>query len=181
LLRFDAEARVLTVTAFYSNDLDPDPNSQVRKGRITELLEENGRLWTKDWSCKFFSLVYRFSLHHKKERSVEPLSDGEEDMYWGFAEVGKALCVEANTGVDEKKVLRLARKKIAAIQRCARQKMEPLPAAPQLADWIYLGYVFGMYPEGAAPWRYVGKDEIDVLKYKRTEKFSAVCRAKVGS
>jgi len=180
LLRFDAEARVLLVIAEVSSAMMPDgPNSEARTVRLDEQFEEDDRLWkggARDPSPSGHLLVFIHLVYLKRQRSAGPLSPDQDEEYRQYERRWTAICVSANTRVSDQVFLRLARKEIAAIRRCVRQKIESLPAASALADWIYLSYVLEMYPEGSALWRFISQEELDPWRYERVKKLATICQ-----
>ena len=118
----------------------------------------------------------------KLERLRQVMSVDEFKRDWG-ADYDRLLAAErvkTTTPVNDGYLLERIRPLVQRIQDFLQGRGNESPKSEVICDWIFICYTLEIHREGAALWRYVNKDEVDALKYERTAKFSAACRARAG-
>jgi len=118
----------------------------------------------------------------KLERIRQAIPRQEFDADWD--ELYQVLKAEERarqiTPVTDRQLAERTRAIVERIHGFLLGSSDDAPKSEQVCDWIFICYTLELYREGAALWHYVNKDDIDALKYERTSRLSAACRARVS-
>jgi hypothetical protein len=113
-------------------------------------------------------------------RHVMPPEEFRKD--WG--ELYDRLAAEERakwiTAVTDRQLAERTRSIVQRIHGFLQGSSTETPKSELICDWIFLCYTLELFREGAALWRYVNKDEVNVWQYERSAKYSATCRARAG-